>query len=343
MMSVHKRSGKWQVRYRDGGVGRSRTFTLKADAVAFDRQVLHEKETRGMVLVDRGKIELDRFFALYWDNKAAGWSTNTRNTYRSYYQRWIRPTIGRRELRTFEPRVIVEWQRYVEAKGITGPTLKKVMTMLSGMFTHAVLVGEMPYNPMREIRIPQETRKLPPEPLSPVEIESVRSLLDPRDATVASVLGYMGLRPVELGNLQWEDVHSGDRALIHESKRDRERPGLILPPVAQDLRQWQLESGGRQGRVFPGFDLHNWRNRKWKPAFEEAGVEGRDIPRRLRSSFVSLLLADPSYSLFEVAMFAGHSLDVMSKHYAGLINQYQGKNIRAEDEIVKARQGRIAA
>jgi hypothetical protein len=34
---------------------------------------------------------------------------------------------------------------------------------------------------------------------------------------------------------------------------------------------------------------------------------------------------------------------VMSKHYAGLINQYQGKNIRAEDEIVKARQGRVAA
>ncbi|NBT36219.1 MAG: hypothetical protein EBT03_11925, partial [Betaproteobacteria bacterium] len=88
----------------------------------------------------------------------------------------------------------------------------------------------------------------------------------------------------------------------------------------------------------------NWRDRNWKPALKKADLLSEDNrPYRLRSSFVSLLLADSSYTLNEVAMYAGHSLDVMARHYAGIIAEFSGRNINAADEIRKARQNRRAA
>lgn len=349
-MSVHRRAGKYWVRYRDGGKHRSRTFDSKRDAEAFDLQVKVEKQRRGMVLVDRGSISLDSFSDQWWEAKSGEWSDLTKANYRRYLTNDILPTLGGFELRAITPGRIDRWVTYLRDQGRGADTVQKLLGVVSGIFKYAVLNDLVDYNPVREVAKPKKDQKAAPWPYSPSEIESIRSVLGDRDATLVSVLGYMGLRPAEALRLRWDDVHE-QTATIKDKKRARTRPGLILPPVAQDLKVWKLQCPpgdlifpDSHGEEWPTSKWKNWNKRVWKPALKEVGLLSGDTrPYRLRSSFVSLLLADSSYSLMEVAMYAGHSLDVMSRHYAGIIAEFQGKNINAADEIRKARQERKAA
>lgn len=342
-MSIEKTSsGKWKVRYRSGGNSRSKTFDLRKDAEAFDLQIRRERQTRGLVMVETGKIKVRDFMARFYETQEHEWAPNTRNQYRQYIQAWINPMLGGYELRELTPMLLVEWKAELEKRGVGSPTVLKMMSLMSKMLNRAVLAGELQVNPLREVSRPKQSQKMAPAPLSPVEIETLRSLVGPKDKTILSILGYMGLRPVELKALCWEDVHQQTVMVRGDSKRDRERPGLLLPPVAQDLNTWKMESGSRTGLIFPGFDIRNWRKRVYHPAFNEAEIGGDNRPYRLRSSFVSLLLADPKYSIAEVALYAGHSLEIMSRHYANLIAEFQGRNIDAVAEIQNARLRRAA-
>jgi len=344
-MSVHRlSSGKWKVRYRSGGSQRSRSFAEKRDALMFERQVVREKDTRGLVLVDRGMVSLDEFLVGWWDQKRDDWSENTRNQYRHLYGAHVHRQLGRMPLRELTPGVLDTWKRERLSNGVPGPSLKKTMTMLSGLFRFAVLHGELEYNPLREVEKPKSSRKLAPDPFSISEVERIRACLKPRDAVFVSVLAYMGLRPGEALRLQWEDVN--ERTVrVRDTKRERERPGLLLPPLAQDLKEWQLLSGVREGNVFTGLDLHSWRSKTWRPALVSVfgSLPADPRPYRLRSSFVSLLLADPKYSIAETALYAGHSVAVMGTYYAGLVAEYQGRQVDAEYEIRKFRNERKVA
>ena len=316
------------------------------DAKVFDAQVKRDRQTRGLVLVDRGTMTVAEWTERWWKEKSHEWSPNTEKQYRSAYTRFVYPLLGGYQLREVTPGLIVDWK--TELRDVSSPTLKKTMTFLSGLFRAAVLHGHIETNPLREVSKPQDSKRLAPTPFSPVEIEQLRGIMGLRDATLVAVLGYMGLRPGEALRLRWEDI--GEQAVrVRDTKRERERPGLLLPPVAQDLRTWQVASGGREGLVFPNVDWKNWRNRVWKPAIENVFAVNGSLPQgfdrrpyRLRSSFVSLLLADNSYPLPMIAMYHGSSLDIIGKHYAGLIAEFQGRGVSAEDEIRKARMRRAA-
>lgn len=348
-MSIHQRNGKYWVRYRAGGKQRSRTFGSRRDAEAFELQIRVEKQRRGMVLIDRGSVTLDAFSDQWWEAKREEWSDGVRAQYRKYLVQDILPTLGGYELREITPGLVDQWVSLLRRdRGVQ--TVTKLMGVLSGIMRHAVLNDLIDYNPVREVRKPKGEQKSAPWPYSPSEIETIRGVLRPRDATLVSVLGYMGLRPAEALRMRWEDVHEST-VTVRDRKRSRQRPGIILPPVAQDLKVWKMQSPPNE-LVFPDTkgtewsreQWANWRDRVWRKALRDTKLWDKDNrPYRLRSSFVSLLLADQNYSLMEVATYAGHSLDVMSRHYAGLIAEFQGKNIDAATEIRKARQERKAA
>jgi hypothetical protein len=44
-----------------------------------------------------------------------------------------------------------------------------------------------------------------------------------------------------------------------------------------------------------------------------------------------------------VAIYSGHSLEIMGRYYANLIAEFQGRDVSATQEIQKARQERVAA
>src|SRR5215212_4481327 len=79
-MSVHKRGGHWQVKWRGGSNQRSRTFDRKGDADTFDRE-MRRRSQLGPVLaaeLDRDAITLDGFVRGPWRAYAATLSPASR-------------------------------------------------------------------------------------------------------------------------------------------------------------------------------------------------------------------------------------------------------------------------
>ena len=81
------------------------------------------------------------------------------------------------------------------------------------------------------------------------------------------------------------------------------------------------------GTPWTDHDWRNWRRRVYQPAAAEAGVIGDLRPYRLRGSFVSLLLWE-GRSVTYVAAQAGHSLQTLSRHYAGVLAELEDGEVR---------------
>jgi hypothetical protein len=153
--------------------------------------------------------------------------------------------------------------------------------------------------------------------------------------------------------LAWKDV--GERAIRYvDTKRHRVRYTPLLGPLADDLREWFLASGRPDGNqpVLPahdgGFwgddDWRNWRRRVWHGEPERTLTRGRITPRRrgcapsgirprdLWSSFVTL----PVYEGVPLTQFArevGTSVRMIEQHYAGVIANWDGNLVPADQHI----------
>jgi hypothetical protein len=175
-------------------------------------------------------------------------------------------------------------------------------------------------------------------------VEAIRAQLDPSDAILVSDLAYAGLRPQEAIALDWRHV-SAKRLRVWAPKTRTTRSVDLLEPLADDLLRWRRETAAI-GPVFPRgtgtpWSEHNWRNwrrRVYQPAATNAGVTGDLRPYRLRGSFVSLLLWE-GRSVTYVAAQAGHSLQTLSRHYAGVLAELEDADIKvsATDAIRAAR------
>jgi len=92
----------------------------------------------------------------------------------------------------------------------------------------------------------------------------------------------------------------------------------VVEPLAADLEAIRPKVHGADALVFPSptgrlLDLHNWRERVFKPAARAAEVEA--VPYDLRHTFVSLLIHE-GRSVPYVAAMAGHSPRVCLERYA---------------------------
>ena len=147
----------------------------------------------------------------------------------------------------------------------------------------------------------------------PAEVEEIRGKLSRlRDRTLVSALAYSGARPEEVVcRLTWGDV--GERTIRYvDTKRRR-------------TRVWQSEpERPRQDRNTP------------KPARTGCARAGTR-PRDLRSSFITLRVYE-GIPLTQIAREVGTSVRMIELHYAGVIANWDGRQVPAVDQIKKARQ-----
>jgi integrase len=235
----------------------------------------------------------------------------------------------------------------------------KAMSIVQGIVSFAMAEELVEYNAAAAIRKPRYERAREPHIFLPADVEKIRNRLGPRDRTLVSVLAYSGPRPEEVVcRLQWDDV--GERAIRYrDQKRHRVRFTPLLGPLAEDLREWFLASGRPSGTppVFPahdgGFwsqdDWRNWRQRVWhgeperprrdrkratppRPGCSPAGTR----PRDLRSSYVTLRVYE-GIPLTQIAKEVGTSVRMIEQHYAGIIENWDGTRVPAENQIRVAR------
>jgi integrase len=365
-VSIHKRvhpSGKvaWRVRWREGSVQRSRDFTRKADAEAFDVEVRRRAQVGELEMLEAGKQKLVDLAQEWWTTYAEpNLARKTLVMYASLWDRYVLPRLGGFELRRLTPAVIESFQAELRREGVGEPTILKTLTLLQGMLRRAVVWGRMPSNPVAPIRKPAQKRTRAVRPIAPATVEEIRRQFIARrrlrDATLVSVLAYAGLRPGEALALRWADVGVRtilvDRAAalgaVKGTKTGKRRSVRLLAPLAADLAEWRLASRRpdetalvfprKDGRVWTDEDWRNWRQRVFAPAATAVGLNGLR-PYDLRHSFVSLLFAE-GRTVIEVARQAGHSPTMALATYGHVIEELEGADRRsAEDVIREARAG----
>jgi integrase len=355
---VTRKSGAvvWRVRWREGGQNRSHVCGTQKEARAYDAEITRRKRLGTLAELDAGRETLDDFVTATWGPfYAAHLARSTRDKSAALYGKHVGPRLGGIPLRDLTTDVLSRWFADLERVGAGYEARRRALRLVGSILQRAVEHGRLPANPTRHVAKGKRRRPPAVRPLAPVTVEAMRLGLEPRDATLFSVLAYAGLRPGEALALRWEDVRERtlliERALtygeIKPTKNEQTRTVRLLAPLAQDLAEWRMRCGRpADGRlVFPGsggapwsrWDPQNWRVRVFGPALEAAGV-GHKRPYDLRHSFASLLLAE-GRSVHYVARQLGHAASMTLDTYGHVIDEFEdAPRIDPETEIRAARE-----
>jgi integrase len=350
---LNERSGKYEIRWLEGGHHRQRSFTRKKDAQEAWNRVQRLKETGDLGVLSLGSETLGDFADRWLEWKIATGklsSPKSRRNYRWLLDKHIDPYIGGYKLSELRPRLIEAWQLEVLSKGTGRVSVAKAGALLHGILKRAVALELIASNPAAYLEQPSHKRA-PAKPLEVAEIERIRQALrnagQPGDATLVSVLAYAGLRPYnEALALGWEQLTNGrllverklvDGKLRPGTKTDKARSVRLLPPLAQDLNEWRIARGRpAAGLVFPRqdgkpwseHDYGNWRRRVF-------GVHSSARPYDLRHTFASLLIWE-GRPITHVAQQLGHSPQTCLTTYAHVMEGVEA-NVPAETVIRAAR------
>lgn len=231
----------WKARWRENGRERARTFALKRDADAWDREVRRRMQL-GLLAVQqptaRGGPTLGQWTAERWaPEHAVMLADSTRDRYAEVYNVHIAPWLNDEPLGHFSAPLLHGWQSALIKAGVSPGTIHKARTLLSSILRHAAENGAIMANPLSLVRAPKSAPCDAVQPLSPVVVERIRAaMLNPsprevaastpgqrarrryelpalgtaltrqRDALIVSILAYAGLRPGELRALPLDAV-----------------------------------------------------------------------------------------------------------------------------------------
>ena len=305
--------------------------------------------------MDDGRVTLADYIISTW---APAYGSNlarkTQLHYEQLLNKHVLPELGPLELRAITPETIARWQAERLAAGYGRVAIRHAFDLLGSILQRAFESGQIQTNPARAVRKAPRPRRAEVRPLPPLTIERMRAASTARDAALISVLAYAGLRPGEALALQWRDIREQtilvERAVSLGEEKDTKtaahRTVRLLPPLATDLREWQLRSGrpGAKALIFPSTAgtvwsqpaYQSWRRRAFKRSLDGAGVE-HARPYDLRHSFASLLLHE-GRSVIYVARQLGHDARLTLTTYGHVMDEFEdAPQLDAHTAIADAR------
>jgi integrase len=351
-MSVKRRAdtGKWEVRWRENGRNRSKSFRLKGDADRWWLEVDRRKRLGTLAELTAADQTLAEFVEEYWRLHAIPvLQPKTRADYRQVWGKHAHTRLGGLKLREFSPRRMALFMAELREQGVGEPTILKTLTMLQSVFASAVEWGAVQSNPVARVRNrPRQRATRVVVPIPPAQVEGLRRQSGVQgSATLISVLAYAGLRPGEALALHWSSVAERTihvtRSLALGSEKGTKTGAMrtvrLLGPLADDLRELQARATSdlvfprSDGRAWQDHDWRNWRRRAFQRAAAFEGLSGVR-PYDLRHSFVSLLIQE-GQSILEVARQAGHSPQTCLRTYAHLFEDFDPAERMPAETIIK--------
>ena len=218
---------------------------------------------------------------------------------------------------------------------------------LRQVLARAVVWGMIDANPAKlgvDNPSPRRREQRPFE--SWAELDAVAANLSPRYGPMVIFAAATGLRPAEWLALEWRDLDLEARVVyVHRSftkgrlkcpKTEASRRAVPLQTIAVEAIERQPLSR-RSLLVFPAerggyLDLHNFRNREWKPAQLAAGIEPLRRVYDLRPTFATFALR-AGISTFDLSRYMGASLTMIDRHYGHLARDGREHAIRLLDEL----------
>jgi integrase len=268
----------WRVWWREGGRGtsaRTRTFSRKGDAVAFEDEVRRRRRLGDVGLLVGSRETLDEYVGGTWaPSHAVTLAPITARTYALLYDKHISPFLGDRKLSELSPEVIRRWQAERIAAGAGRGAVIKAMQLLGGILQRALEAERISRNPVRLVRKVSRSPRQEVRPLAPATVEALRAVSAPRDATLISVLAHAGLRPQEAIALSWGHVRERtllvERAAslgqLRDTKTRAHRTVRLLGPLVDDLALWRGlgPSPLPSALIFPTFKGTLWTGEDWR-------------------------------------------------------------------------------
>jgi integrase len=329
----------WAYRYRTGGRGSRRVqrggFVSEVDArLALERAL--EKLRRDNRVA---KITLTELVEQYLAQHDAAPVTLEK-------LRWLLAkavaAFGDQRLGELRPLEIAAWRMTIP------PGYRFEATQaLRQVLARAVVWGMLDVNPAKHgVENPQRrrTEKRPFE--SWAELEAVAERLGPRFGPMVIFAAATGLRPGEWIALEHRDIdrelrvayvrRAFSKGRLKCPKTEGSVRAVPLQAIALDALE-RLPSGTAGALLFPALnggylDLHNFRNRNWRPAQAAAGIEP---PRRiydLRHTFATFALR-AGISTFDLSRYMGASLTMIDRHYGHLARDGREHAIRLLDTL----------
>ena len=375
-MSVHETGkGRWAVKWREGQRQRSYTAHSLEEAQILDlgiRKALREGHPtevpsrraapeRGSVLLEARAPTLEEYFfdphqgvPSFYERRQAHLAS--RRLEAELWDRLIAPTLAQIPIHEITTVTIEDWRDDLLVGKSVGPSsVERAQKIIGKVLNDAARRGVIPFNPAAGARFILGSKK-PIRPIQPGEAERIVARMELRDRMIVRTIQMTGIRPGELlgtGNspgIRWSDFsvsESGCNSLsVKAGKTGQHRKIQILEPLQQDLDTYRSQvSSEPEAFMFPDPNgatwsisrYRNWRNRSWRNALHEAGLDWRR-PYDLRHGFASLLLHE-GRSIVYVARQLGNDPQVTSSTYAHIMDELEGRSmpVAAEEAIRRAR------
>jgi integrase len=218
---------------------------------------------------------------------------------------------------------------------------------LRQVLSRAVLWGMIDVNPaIRGVDNPSPRRREQRPFESWAELDAVAANLAPRYRPMVIFAAATGLRPAEWLALERRDIDRQARVVyvrrsftkgrLKCTKTEASLRAVPLQAIALDALDRQ-PSSSHSPLLFPAerggyLDLHNFRNREWKPAQLAAGIEPLRRVYDLRHTFATFALR-AGISTFDLSRYMGASLTMIDRHYGHLARDGREHAIRLLDEL----------
>jgi integrase len=232
-------------------------------------------------------------------------------------------SFGHRRISRLRPAEIAAWRMTIPA----GHRFEATQA-LRQVLARAVSWGPIDSNPAKQgVDNPQRrrTEKRPFESWD--ELDALATELGPRYGPLVLFAAATGLRPGEWIALEHRDIDRDGRVVyvrrayrngrVKVAKTEASIRAVPLQTIALAALE-RLPASGRSPLVFPSpnggyFDLHNFRNRYWKPAQLAVGITPLRRVYDLRHTFATFALR-AGISTFELSRYMGTSLGMIDRH-----------------------------
>ena len=200
--------------------GKRVQITRRGFASAFEaqkaRRLEMERGVDGKQKLSLGPLSLNDLLDMYFEGLAADGklSVKTQYDYKSYADLYVRPLLGKTQVRKLTPEVILKWQRNLTAhgkltdgSGLAANTVRLARAPMAGALKLAVSSGVLTASPMSAVPRPVKTQKIPAH-WSP---EQARAFLaDQKDDRLYPLWAFLlgcGMRIGELVWLRWPNIN----------------------------------------------------------------------------------------------------------------------------------------
>ncbi len=236
---VERKGGKaaYEVRWRDNGRFKQRTFSVRRDAERFALRIedeLHSGNTTE-VYVRRGKTVADMVEASSAAS-AARLRPRTVTSYGNAYTCHVLPALGHRRVSTVTSEDVERWIADLSAKGLAPATIRNTYVALNKVFRYALRHNHVSRNPCAGTPLPTAGQKFEPRFLTPDEVEAVAAQLDgfPPYGLLVRFAAYTGLRAAETAGLQVRDLDLMRRRVTVRRTMQRIKGGWLVGAPKSD-------------------------------------------------------------------------------------------------------------